>query len=348
MSRAPGQNATMYRADATNLRRKINGSKTAKIMGVALLLLISKAKYEAHSFALFPSLSTGDIMNHPHPFSSRSMVKRAGLRFRERLEAPTTKATLSGAIRLPSIKRSLGTNRNSDNKNVTGGVRKTGSNVPGYQFFQGDGAYIPSGISQEEYTRLRKEEAEVERKMDYGAWGPRFKRSGAPDGDWMVMPALWTLGTVNDSRRSSGKAARGGRSSAEGNYAPRLVHRIARFLRANVAGLLLACLLVDALLSAIVMYRVRDLTSKHFVIKVFNSVVRCQQQKPGIVLSSTLIKSFGVKAAAAAALTPFVNLWIERQNRRRLWTRLKSVSIAAVVTVVSLLVWGALLVNVIR
>ena len=74
----------------------------------------------------------------------------------------------------------------------------------GYTFFQSSGqpandskgkkGYVPSGLSREEYAAIRKKEADKEKKMNYGAWGPRFFRTDRPDGDWMVMPNLWTFG----------------------------------------------------------------------------------------------------------------------------------------------------------
>jgi len=38
-------------------------------------------------------------------------------------------------------------------------------------------------------------------KMDFATWGPRFKKTEMPDGNWMVSPKLWTRGFVrNDSK----------------------------------------------------------------------------------------------------------------------------------------------------
>lgn len=54
--------------------------------------------------------------------------------------------------------------------------------------------YVPSGMSPEEYQKIKRNEALKQQKMDYGAWGPRFKRSDAPEGDWMVNTNLWIRG----------------------------------------------------------------------------------------------------------------------------------------------------------
>ena len=54
--------------------------------------------------------------------------------------------------------------------------------------------YVPDGLSEDEWNKLQRSEAAREAEKDYGAWGPRFNRMGAPEGDWMNMRDLWTLG----------------------------------------------------------------------------------------------------------------------------------------------------------
>jgi hypothetical protein len=54
--------------------------------------------------------------------------------------------------------------------------------------------YVPSGLTRAEYDKIKQKEAEAQAKMNYGAWGPRFRRTHRPDGDWMVVPRLWTSG----------------------------------------------------------------------------------------------------------------------------------------------------------
>jgi len=35
-------------------------------------------------------------------------------------------------------------------------------------------SYVPDGLSEEEYTKIKLEEYRKQQKMQYGAWGPRF------------------------------------------------------------------------------------------------------------------------------------------------------------------------------
>ena len=61
-------------------------------------------------------------------------------------------------------------------------------------------AYVPSGLSKEEYEQLRKDEDMKLQSMNFGMWGPRFSPTDVPDGDWMVMPQLWTSGALQNAR----------------------------------------------------------------------------------------------------------------------------------------------------
>lgn len=55
-------------------------------------------------------------------------------------------------------------------------------------------AYVPSGLTEEEYQELKRKEREANEKKDFGAWGPKFARSSRPKGDWLLQPTLWTKG----------------------------------------------------------------------------------------------------------------------------------------------------------
>jgi len=59
----------------------------------------------------------------------------------------------------------------------------------------GSGGYVPAGLSEDQYAKIKKEEADQTAGKNYGAWGPRFDPSDKPVADdmaWMAMPDLWT------------------------------------------------------------------------------------------------------------------------------------------------------------
>ena len=41
-------------------------------------------------------------------------------------------------------------------------------------------AYVPDGLSVEDFARVRLKEEDYQKSLDLGAWGPRFKRTAAP------------------------------------------------------------------------------------------------------------------------------------------------------------------------
>lgn len=55
--------------------------------------------------------------------------------------------------------------------------------------------YVPDGLTEEEYAKIKSEELMKQSKMNYGMWGPRFaKINGDPDSNWFNLPSLWTGG----------------------------------------------------------------------------------------------------------------------------------------------------------
>jgi len=42
---------------------------------------------------------------------------------------------------------------------------------------------------------------------DFASWGPRFQKSERPDGDWMVLPKLWTGGYEVTSKSQLARAS---------------------------------------------------------------------------------------------------------------------------------------------
>jgi len=56
-------------------------------------------------------------------------------------------------------------------------------------------SYIPTGLTEEQYRSIKEADAAKFQNVDFGAWGPRWKKvDGDPQGNWFSMPGLWTGG----------------------------------------------------------------------------------------------------------------------------------------------------------
>jgi hypothetical protein len=213
------------------------------------------------------------------------------------------------------------------------------SNVPGYDFFRADGkSYVPSGISREEYAKLRKGEIEKEMKMNYGAWGPRFKRTSVPDGDWMMMPNLWTAGRVN---RPEGRC----RSSSEIDDidGPRLkiaLQKLYRFLQNNATAFILAYTLIHCIEIGFLIWGWKaEHMSPRKVLRIILRSVLFQRK----VMETTVVKLAAARLAIAMALTPILNGRLEYLNRRYLWSKKRSLTTVIAASTLLMALWCGVL-----
>lgn len=207
---------------------------------------------------------------------------------------------------------------------------------PGSELFPGKGPYVPSGLSPEEYSRIKKQEEEKLKKMNFAAWGPRFKQSDAPDGDWMVIPSLWTNGFNARSRVSNAD------SSSRKRIAALLLSETLYFLRSRFAPFLLAWLLVDTLFSAFSIFRLSSLTGR----QAASLILRVPTLDFGLTTASA-IKKIAIKTFTSAALVPAASKTLEKINRKRLWSNRRIIlySLAGSVSILAGLAIGRLLVG---
>ena len=76
-------------------------------------------------------------------------------------------------------------------------------------------SYVPEGLTQEEYMKIKSDEMAKQQKMNYGAWGPRFKLiDGDPDSNWFNLPSLWTSGFNSNPKGSTSADHLGDASTA--------------------------------------------------------------------------------------------------------------------------------------
>ena len=191
--------------------------------------------------------------------------------------------------------------------------------------------YVPSGMSRAEYSAIRKAETEREGKMNYGAWGPRFRPSDRPEGDWMVMPNLWTFGRIDDNRKRF--------TGDENGESYGIRDRIRSLRQAHGVAFLLGYVMVDSLCCAFGLWKLRQLrdatmlrtTAFGLACTVCSILLNATGIFPGY--SSRIKSTFEGQTAASilkinALKLPFVMLQIplwndlmERSNRRWLWSK---------------------------
>lgn len=64
--------------------------------------------------------------------------------------------------------------------------------------------------------KIQKKEKSTLKSKDLGAWGPRFAKSEAPTGDWMVSPNLWTSGFQSKKSENKVNTSAGTMTSPQG------------------------------------------------------------------------------------------------------------------------------------
>jgi len=132
-------------------------------------------------------------------------------------------------------------------------------------------SYVPDGLSEEEYQQIKSEEYRKQQKMQYGAWGPRFKQvDGDPDNNWFNLPSLWTAGFNSNPNASldSRSADTGGDNVT---VFARIIINLRRFLLPYLT-LLLSIYFLEVSITAKNMMRPilrgKLITSKYMMIRV--------------------------------------------------------------------------------
>jgi hypothetical protein len=277
-----------------------------------------------------------------------------------------------------------GSDDNSDNSNETANRKST--LFPGYNFFKRSGrrigetdakessGYVPSGMSRAEYSAIRKMESEREQKMNYGGWGPRFRRTDRPDGDWMTMPNLWTFGRIDNNNRNNDNVD-GENSGARHSIG----HRIQSLAQTHGTAFLLGYVLVDSLYvgfalwkfkqmqDSIVLRKTRGLVYTVFSLlltnlrifsglssklqmltppttrKLLKSTIQGPATTTLLKVNSTLIKIHALKIAVAMLQIPLWNGLMERANRRWLWSKNRFAVSFASAAMTGLILFGIVL-----
>ena len=207
----------------------------------------------------------------------------------------------------------------------------------GSDLFTGGRPYVPDGLTENEYSKIKQKEIERLKKMNYGAWGPRFKRTGVPDGDWMVMPSLWTNGFNAQPRGAA--ASRQQRLSVL--RAPVLVAaRVTALFRKSLPAFLLSFILIDTFTTAMSLYAEANLTT-HRTLMILLKIPAMKAQN-WISDPVTRIRTTQ-KLATILLAAPVMSGVLERLNRRRLWSNRRSLATAAALALSVITIWTSML-----
>lgn len=196
------------------------------------------------------------------------------------------------------------------------------SEDPSGIFRANTGPYVPSGLTAEQYQQLKEEEAEKAKSMNFGAWGPRFKQSNRPDGDWLLQPKLWSSGFSLDADNSD-------ESFTAKNKTIRTLQSVRNLLSKNALPFGLVVVWLHVLWSAIRVARSAS-TLRSSALALFT--FRLSQSACILGLS--------------AIVSPFVARWLEWSSRRRLWTTRRMTMVSASLSLLALAVWTATVVGI--
>ena len=209
------------------------------------------------------------------------------------------------------------------------------SSVPyGYNqvFGKPSQSYVPDGMDATEYQRLRQAEAAEAARKNYGAWGPRFRQDQRPDGDWLLLPQLWTSGVPDNANTSSNSG-----------YTPNSTSRWYP-LRRWLPAVVLAWILVDVMLTAVQLsFVASQLTVRQALWKALKLIIRGKQY-----LWQTYWKIMAAKITATAALTVPTQRLLDKWAQQTQYSRLRMITMSTLGSLVGLAGYALLLVGIRR
>ena len=219
----------------------------------------------------------------------------------------------------------FGIKRCSDNNNML--TRRNGSSNKTNQEVKG---YVPDGLTPEQYAKIKQQESDRQKKMNYGAWGPRFARSGRPDGDWMVVPSLWTSGFDTNAQYSYGNKSMMMETTTKG------VLRLPRGFKKYFPLYMYCFAFIETISTALHIINSKLIIS---LLSIFHQQIRTSAS---VALSKTnliaVMKISAVKMLIAGVLIRPCAWIIERCNRRLLWSPRRTMTYGSSVPLIALLI----------
>lgn len=253
-----------------------------------------------------------------------------------RLRRPSRSVTIARPTRLQALRRRKN-NNDGNNESTQDGSDNTNATP-----------YVPSGLTLEEYTKIKQKEQEELSKKNFGMWGPRFSPTNKPpDGDWMLMPSLWTGGFDVDN---NGNYNRNGGMSGEGGGRRRrwstiittpclnATKTLGGTIRRYGPAFILAFASIDFVITGACLARSSNVSVSALVVLAVRLLIMQQQQADLLVKSVCKINA--VKSLIAISLILPMERYIEHMNRRHLWTRKRTVMASILTMFGAVMLWA--------
>ena len=199
--------------------------------------------------------------------------------------------------------------------------RKSCSRITRHFLTKNVKSYVPDGLTPEEYQKIKQQEAERLKKMNYGMFGPRFRPSERPDGDWFLTPSLWTTGfksNLMSSREKDDMELKGG---------DRRLERVVNFGKKYLPASFLVC------------------TAVHVLFAIATTLFADKMMWRFKQLGLSIWKVNCIKCLVAGMLTYPWQLFIERANRRWMWSKRWTVLTATAAMLGVSVLWSLIVVG---
>lgn len=194
--------------------------------------------------------------------------------------------------------------------------------------------YAPSGMSAAEYAAIKKREADEQKKLNFGAFGPRWSRESRPGGDWMLMQSLWTRGFDSNAPAVNGSGGIGSTNDSRGVFLGRLTRNApVLFVTYLIALAAFTCVrLAQCELGGASSLSLRSVMVRASKVAMTVASLRAE----------SVVRRVIVPIASLLLFRPFSGI-LDALNRKWLWSKRKSLCVIASSAVLSTYIWAALL-----
>ena len=227
-----------------------------------------------------------------------------------------------------------------------------GDDNSGSDLFPAKGSsYVPSGLSPQEYAKIKKQEQDELSTMNFGAFGPRFHNMDRPKGDWMILPRLWTHGFGIPSSAASASEANSKlllSSSLISSNQDRSVgiHRVYAIVKTYAIPFLFSYILLDSLVTGAAMFRAVQTKVRHVPLMVIRFLLWKRKNPIGLPQAMMIVQC--IKILLASSLAYPAKECMELIQQRWHWSPKRFLATFSISAFGLLTGWGWLLIAIYR